>query len=82
MFARTWISWTDSWFGVTTAAPPHVWLLTLTPSIVKLFDESRCPLALMGTWFSVWKIDEFEPPGPVVLGSPTEFPLPDRAPSP
>src|SRR5450759_2783236 len=30
---ETVTSFTDSWFGVTTAAPPHVWLFTPTPSI-------------------------------------------------
>jgi hypothetical protein len=40
---------TDSWFGVTTAAPPKPRLLTLTPSISKLLAETRWPLALTGT---------------------------------
>src|SRR5687767_617674 len=73
---------TDSWLGVMTAAPPQVWLLTLTPSTSKLFAETRWPFAEIGTWFSVWKIDTFDPPGPEVFGRRTDPPLASRAPLP
>ena len=64
----TRISFTDSWFGVTTAAPPHAWLIAVTPSSWKLFASTRWPFALTGTWFSVPKIELFEPPGPCLVG--------------
>ena len=51
-----------------TAAPPQVRLLTLVPSIWKLLAETRWPLAVICTWFSVWKIELFEPPGPFWFG--------------
>ena len=78
----TRISFTDSWFGVTTAAPPQAWLIAVTPSSWKLFASTRWPFALIGTWFSVPKTELFEPPGPCWLGTPTELPAPSRAPRP
>jgi len=39
------ISWIDSWLGVMTAAPPNPRLFALTPSIVKIFEAVRWPLA-------------------------------------
>lgn len=70
---ETRISLTDSWLGVSTAAPPQAWLLTLTPSISKLLAVTRWPLALTGAWFSVWKMELFEPPGPDEFGQKAEF---------
>src|SRR5215472_16534222 len=66
----TFTSLTDSSLGVTTAAPAHVTLLTLTPSIVTLFDSSVEPLALTCGRFSVWKIPQLAPgpPGPACPG--------------
>src|SRR5713101_3727830 len=72
----------DSWLGVMTAVPPNPRLLTLTPSMVKLFEAARWPFADTWTVFSIWKIAEFDPPLPESLGKFEELPLPWRAPSP
>src|SRR5262245_59827178 len=66
----TFISLTDSSFGVITAAPAQVMLFTLTPSTVTLLDSSEEPLAIICGRFSVWKMPELdpEPPGPALPG--------------
>src|ERR1039457_3873429 len=76
-------SLTDSSLGVTTAAPPHDALFTGTPSISKLFEFWRVPLATNWAPFSTLKMLSVAPAAPTLLPGRLAAPPPLlRAPSP